>query len=106
VIARHEAFENIADERCRAMAQFAADRLTRPYDNDEIVRIAARIALGARPGKDAKLPRDDAYICSEYVWECYRAAGIDIAPDHRGFIAPRDFAADPGVRALWRLRGA
>jgi uncharacterized protein YycO len=47
--------------------------------------------------------RDDTYICSEYVWECFHAAGIDIAHDVRGFIAPRDFADDPAIHGLYRL---
>jgi hypothetical protein len=106
VIARHDAFERVAPLRVRSMAQFAVDLLSRPYDKHEIVRIAMRIALGDRRASDPTLPRDDAYICSEYVWECCRAAGIAIAPDHRGFIAPRDFAVDPNVHALCRLRTA
>ena len=112
LIARHDAFERVAQQHLLRAAQWAADLLARPYDKDEIVRIAARIAIGSLVGgardrvggRSASPVRDDAYICSEYVWECCRAAGIDIAPDPRGFIAPRDFAADPHVRALCRLR--
>ena len=60
-------------------------------DKDEIAKIAARIAwsglrLSSKEQKDLK--RDREYICSEYVWECYREIGIPIAHDKSGFIAP------------------
>lgn len=109
MIARHAGVEHLTDERMRAMARFAADALGRRYDNAEILRIAERIVHGRffphpdEEGGDA-LQRDDAFICSEYVWECLRAAGIDVRHDPRGFIAPCDFADDPSVRPLWRIR--
>ena len=42
--------------------------------------------------KKGHLQTDREYICSEYVWECYKNLGIKIQPDERGFIAPADFA--------------
>ena len=79
----------------RKFGQFAADLFGYPYDKDEIAKIAARIAASYLPfsGEDRRaLKPDREYICSEYVWECYRQLGIRIGHDRRGFIAPADFA--------------
>ncbi len=103
LIARHGKFESVSQQRMEKMGQFAADHLSYPYDRDEIARIAARIVqskLGLR-GKDVK--RDKEYICSEFVWECYKAVGIKVAYGDMGFIAPADFAVADGVEPVFRL---
>lgn len=96
VIARHSAFETMADKmKLHKFGKFAVDLFGYPYDTDEIARIAARIAASYIPftNRDKKaLHRDREYICSEYVWECYRALGIEITYSNKGFIAPVDFA--------------
>jgi hypothetical protein len=66
------------------LAQFGADQLTRPYDTEDISRIAARIALGLGRRK-----KDRAYICSELVAECFAAAGIAVTGSG-GFVTPED----------------
>lgn len=96
VLARHRDFKSKATEaKRRKFGQFAVNLFGYPYDKDEIAKIAARIAwsglrLSSKEQKDLK--RDREYICSEYVWECYRDIGIPIAHDKSGFIAPADFA--------------
>jgi hypothetical protein len=71
-------------EQARASVSYGMDLLTRPYDNGEILRIAARIAL-----RIGRRTRDRKFICSELVDECFRAAGIRFArPDN--YISPDD----------------
>ena len=103
VIARHKAFGNVSERELRQLGQFAADLFGYPYDKDEIAKIAARIAASYVPfrPKDRKvLKRDREYICSEYVWECYRKLGIHIEYDRRGFVAPADFARANDVKLV------
>jgi hypothetical protein len=107
-LARHQAINSLSKPATEAMLRRATDLLGRRYDTAEILRIAGRIAFGgeARRAADraAQPPRrDDLYICSEYVWECLRAAEIEIPHDRRGFIAPADFAADPAVHLVREL---
>lgn len=108
VIARHNEFAAMATEsKWRRFGQFAADLFGYPYDKDEIVKIAARIAASSLPfrKKDRKaLQRDREYICSEYVWECYRHFGIRIPHDPRGFIAPADFTKTGEISLLSVLK--
>lgn len=108
VIARHAAFEARAradPQRLSNMGVFAADRLGAPFSSGEIVKVMTRVALG---GLGINLPRillpSDEFICSEYVAQCYRRMDIAIPWDGLGFIAPADFAADPLVEAVARLR--
>lgn len=76
---------------------FGMDLLTKPYDNFEILRIAARIAF--RIGRRVQ---DRKFICSELVDECYRAAGVRFAR-RDNYISPDDIWRDPAVRALARV---
>ncbi len=98
-VARHRGFAAARTEELLAMARFAVDQLAREYDKTEIARIAWR--LGA--GETGPVTRNQAYICSEYVEECYRRCGIEIPYNERGFIAPADFARDPGFQVIARL---
>lgn len=85
------------------MSQFAVDRFAYPYDEEEIARITARIVASALGFGKGEIERDQEYICSEYVFECYKRIGIDIPYDERGFVAPADFARNEKVRLLWEL---
>lgn len=106
-IARHGDFtQRATPDAMRQMAQFAVDRFAYPYDEEEIARITARIVAGAIGFKRGEIKRDREYICSEYVFECYRILGIGISHDKRGFVAPADFAKDGQVRLLWELVGS
>ncbi len=86
-----------ADEQARQAVSFGMDLLTKPYDNFEILRIAARIAF--RVGRRTQ---DRKFICSELVDECYRAAGVRFAR-RDNYISPEDIWRDPGVRVLARV---
>ena len=97
ILARHRAFKEEAppDTSLQSLGRFAADLLGYPYDKDEIAKISARIAAGFLPFSKAEkraLKPDREYICSEYVFECYKTLGIEIERDPRGFVAPADFA--------------
>ena len=103
-IARHALFEEKATEdRLREMAQFAVDRFARPYDDEEIARITARIVGSALGFKKSEIKRDDEYICSEYVSECYGCIGLKIEYDKRGFVAPADFSVDQNMALLYEV---
>jgi hypothetical protein len=66
----------------RMAVSHGMDLLTQPYDNSEILRIAARILL-----RIGRRKRDRKYICSELIDECFRAAGVRFTrPDN--YISP------------------
>ena len=80
------------------IAAFGTDQLTRTYDREEIMSIAARIALGKPKPK-----RDQTYICSELVHECFAKAGLEFAYDERGFISPENIWRDRRVSLVARI---
>lgn len=103
-IARHADFLSKAvPESLKDMSQFAVDRFAYPYDEEEIARITARIVGSVIGFKRGEIERDQEYICSEYVFECYKRMGIEIPYDKRGFVAPADFARAKRVSLLWEL---
>lgn len=103
-VARHADFSSKATpENLKDMSQFAVDRFAYPYDEEEIARITARIVGSALGFKKSEIERDEEYICSEYVFECYKRIGINIPYDKRGFVAPADFARSEKVSVLWEL---
>ena len=95
VIARCSRVERRSLEK---IAAFGTDQLTRAYDREEIMNIAARIALG-RP----RPKRDQAFICSELVHECFARAGRAFAYDSRGFISPENIWRDERVSLVGRI---
>lgn len=87
----------LGDEQVRTAVSYGMDLLTKPYDNFEILRIAARIAL--RVGRRT---RDRKFICSELVDECFRAAGVRFARSDN-YISPNDIWKDRMVSAVARI---
>jgi cell wall-associated NlpC family hydrolase len=83
--------------QARQAISFGMDLLTKPYDNFEILRIAARIAF--RVGRRTQ---DRKFICSELVDECYRAADVRFTR-RDNYISPHDIWRDPRVRLLARV---
>jgi hypothetical protein len=104
-IARHNEFEEMAKdvEKLKSMGQFAIDRFGRPYDKEEIARITIRIVGKFIGIKRGDMRRDEEYICSEYVYECFKCMGINVPYDKLGFIAPSHFASDENIELLWEL---
>jgi cell wall-associated NlpC family hydrolase len=81
----------------RRAISFGMDELTRPYDNGEILRIAARIVL-----RIGRRTRDRKYICSELVHECYRHVGVSFRLADN-FVSPIDLWLDPAVVPVQRI---
>lgn len=103
-LARHADFAaRLTPDSLKKMSQFAVDRLSYPYDEEEIARITARIIGAFLDFSPGEIARDNEFICSEYVYECYRRIGIDIPYDPRGFIAPADFARAEGMNLQWEI---
>jgi len=88
---------NLDTEQVRKAVSYGMDLLTRPYDNGEILRIAARIAF--RVGRRT---RDRKYICSELVDECFRAGGLRFSrPDN--YISPDDIWRNDCIQVHGRV---
>jgi hypothetical protein len=105
LVARHSQLPfPLLNDRATAMMDYALDHLGFPYANQEIVEIAERI--GAHLA-DLVLPgvvsSSTSFICSQYVAECLRAAGVTFAFNKEGFIAPADIADNPAVEAVCGL---
>ena len=107
-ILRHDDFEKSANEKAlKQFGQFAVEHFSYPYDKDQLAKIALRIMMGHLPfSKKEKedLKRDKEYICSEYVWECYKHIGIDVPYDDLGFISPANFFAAPKMKIKYVLK--
>jgi hypothetical protein len=73
------------------------DLLTKPYDNFEILRIAARIAFGV-----GKCTQDRKFICSGFVDDCYRADSVKFV-SRDNYISPDDIWRDPVVTEIARI---
>lgn len=106
LLCRHHGFQaSVTPEAVTRMVHFAVDRFGAPFAGREVLKIAARIALGAL---DIRMPPmltpDDEFICSEYAARCFEEAGVRIPWDGLGFIAPSDFAADPRMEALAQVQ--
>lgn len=108
-VIRHEGFGQVPRKKLEQLTQFAVDQFGYPYDKTDIAAIAARI-LAARVfltrQQRRRIPSDKQFICSEYVYECFLEAGLDVEWNGNGFIAPANFAADPrfGLVAVLRAR--
>jgi hypothetical protein len=95
VIAR---VKNLKKKNYDELAKFGIQELARPYDTEEIARIVARIIAG-----HGRKIRDNEYICSELVYECFLRAGIEFPYDKRGFISPENIWEDPRVEIVGRV---
>ena len=85
-------------EKVKCMLARAADLLNRRYDQREIAMITLRIISGI-----GRHQPNDAYICSEFVDECFTRIGITFQRDTNGFIYPAHIATDPHVKGQFRL---
>ncbi len=88
----------VTDANLTAIAQFGVDQLTRPYGNEEIGELVARIALGM-----GRKTATSGYICSELVEACLKAGGIVVQPGAGGFTTPENVWRDPTVSLLGRI---
>jgi len=99
LIARHYDFQ---EKSIANLSRKAVDLLGNNYDKKEILRIAYRIVKSVfRENEECLLPpNDNKYICSEYVYECYKSIGLNIQHNCGGFISPVDFAATEQINAV------
>jgi uncharacterized protein YycO len=95
VIAR---VRDLKNKNYKELANFGIRELARPYDRDEIAKIVARIIADR-----GKKKRDNEYICSELVYECFLKAGTEFQYDKRGFISPENIWEDERVEMGWRV---
>ncbi len=102
LIARHSQFKSA---NITALSQSAVNLLGYPYNNQDILRIAARIGMKSFgfEKNDPMIQPEHAYICSEYAYDCYRSVGVSIDYDPSGFVAPADFAKTPEINPLFSL---
>jgi hypothetical protein len=102
VIARHSEIEQ---SKIINLSQFAIDLFGYPYATSDIIKIAARISMSALgltpPPQLATSPR--AFICSEYVYECFRSIGLDVCYNPNGYITPEDYARCKYINPICRL---
>jgi hypothetical protein len=99
LIARHYDFQ---EKNIAHFSRKAVDLLGNNYDKKEILRIAYRIVKSVFLDSEKCMlpPNDNKYICSEYVHECYKSIGLNIAHNCGGFISPADFAATEPINAV------
>jgi len=97
-ISRHK---DMQESKIHNLSRHAVDLLGHKYDSVEIIRIASRLATSRLfKWKGDQLKENDVYICSEYVYECFKSIGIMI--NHScGFVIPKDFADDPNVEVIF-----
>lgn len=100
VIARHDDFDQnkVAD-----LSRHAIDVLSHNYNKIEIARISMRI-LTKMFKRSCEIPsrRTSEYICSEYVYECYKSVGLTL-PTSCGYVAPSDFANAGNIKKMFRI---
>jgi hypothetical protein len=103
LIARHE--EMAAKQGELELLYHKAFSLTGDlYDRAALFKIASRIALNEIGiNEDGSVKPGQRYICSEYVYACLKAVGINLPYDPLGFIAPSDIANAPGVVPVLQL---
>jgi cell wall-associated NlpC family hydrolase len=87
----------LGDAQVRTAVSYGMDLLTKPYDNFEILRIAARIAF-----RIGRRTQDRKFICSELVDECYRAGGVKFKR-RDNYISPDDIWRDSMVTKIARI---
>lgn len=99
VVVRHKLMPDpLTPAMVSDMTRFGLDHLGYPYNPDELIKIAARIALGlAGITLHSHLKPINSYICSEFVAKCYESVGVTLAPDVGGYMAPSDIADDPNI---------
>ncbi len=103
-VIRHKNFEQLVDQRkMNSLVDFATKCFGRPYDNDEIAKIAARILASKipfTPKQRKKIKPDGEFICSEYIARCFDKIKIPVKWNKKGFVSPADFAADPNFELV------
>lgn len=92
LVGRHSDLQKM-NNRLKFMFNKAFQLIGQEYSEADIFKIANRIALKkAGIQQSGKITDNNKYICSEYVYTCFKAIGIEIPYNKSGFIAPSDIA--------------
>ncbi|MGZ0656225.1 YiiX/YebB-like N1pC/P60 family cysteine hydrolase [Coraliomargarita sp. W4R53] len=111
-IMRHRDFASqVQTDGLAELGRFAVDCFGYPYDSQQIAEIAARITLNRMaPEMLDSFPTPpqaasrQAYICSEYVADCYAQIGLEIGANTFGFTTPADFAEHEAISFVETLQ--
>jgi len=99
LIARHDQF---AEKNISNLSKEAVDLLGSTYDSEHIAAIALHIVkrdLLINNGENIDIG-NNTFICSEYVYKCFKSVGITINFNSAGYISPADFANDQAVQDI------
>lgn len=97
-LARHKQVKDLTTSGIEAMLKRGADLSGKQYDKEEILKILAGLVID-----DIRSVPNDRYICSEFVQECYKQAGIYFPHDGRGFIFPEHIAKAQDIQPLYQF---
>jgi hypothetical protein len=103
MIARHTEFEkNFA--YIESLYERAFSLMGDKYSREDVFHIASRIALN-KIGihENGLIKENNRYICSEYVYACFKAMKINLPYNPLGFIAPADIAQNRHVKPVCQL---
>lgn len=92
VVARHSSCSTAI---VQGLAEFGADQLTRPYNNQEIGEILARVTL-----KIGNVNKSAGYICSELVNACFVAAKCPFTCSSKDFVSPEDLWIENSIKPI------
>lgn len=107
-VVRHKDFN---EGMAKKIALKAVDLMGHPYDYQEIARIAEKITIGGFIKNltgdttcELTLPDDDKkYICSEFVYECFKAAGLLLKVNCLGFMSPADLCFSEDLDLIFKI---
>jgi hypothetical protein len=95
-ISRHNRFPSDQSTALEIIG-LGTDLLNCKYDREALIRIASRIIFGGR-----KKIMNKEFICSEFVEECLKPAGIKFTSQN-GYVLPGDISNDPDIEMLCRI---
>lgn len=103
LIARHQDFHE-KDHYIKSLYKKAFELTGDKYSTEDIFKIAARIALNKIGIHESGLIKEnDHYICSEYLYACFKAADIHLPYNELGFISPADIAGHEKIHPVCQL---
>lgn len=95
-LGRHNA--TVDQKMAFSLIKHASNMLSRRYDNLELAQIVLRLIA-----KIGRHKENDAYVCSDFVAECFGKIGVQFSKDEKGFIFPEHIASDPSVTPLFKI---
>jgi hypothetical protein len=101
-VARHKLFPSGFDSLEFYKKSFSM--LGDQYNVSDIFRMLVRIVRG-KFGMMSRheLRPNKKFVCSEYVFECFKHINIDLKSNRLGFVSPNDIAKDPNIEFLYKI---